>query len=127
AAVVAYTDDHNDFDGHTYVARQISGPGANGANVPAPVEGSSLPPQAPFSTDGSQVTDFRRDVRDGGNSQIGGTVVLPTDDPLDILSIKYSTETAGSNTLLVAKMTVSDLSTTPPTSNCRMNFAANAP
>ena len=26
AAVVAYTDDHNDFDGHTYVTRQLSGP-----------------------------------------------------------------------------------------------------
>jgi hypothetical protein len=25
AAVVAYTDDHNDFDGHTYVSRQITG------------------------------------------------------------------------------------------------------
>src|SRR5947208_15597847 len=24
AAVVAYTDDHNDYDGHTYIARQIS-------------------------------------------------------------------------------------------------------
>jgi hypothetical protein len=25
AAVIAYTDDHNDFDGHTYVTRQASG------------------------------------------------------------------------------------------------------
>src|SRR6267143_4671764 len=25
AAVIAYTDDHNDFDGHTYVTRQIGG------------------------------------------------------------------------------------------------------
>jgi len=30
AAVIGYTDDHNDFDGHTYVARQISGPKITG-------------------------------------------------------------------------------------------------
>ncbi len=45
AAVVAYTDDHNDFDGHTYVARQISGKGAKGTDIPTPVEGSALPPR----------------------------------------------------------------------------------
>ena len=39
AAVVAYTDDHNDYDGHTYIARQISGPKITGdgkAGVPDP-------------------------------------------------------------------------------------------
>jgi len=128
AAVVAFCDDHNDFAGHTYVARQISGPGGGGTNVPAPVEGSTLPPPAPFSTDGSQVVDFRDDVRFGGNSQIGGLVVLPVDDPLDILSIKYSTEFGvGNAPILVAKMTVSDMTTIPPSSVWRINFTANAP
>jgi VCBS repeat-containing protein len=127
AAVVAYTDDHNDFAGHTYVARQISGPGANGANVPAPVEGSALPPPAPLSTDGSQVTDFARDVRNGGNSQVGGLIVLPVDDPVDVVSIKYSIENPTSGPVLIAAMKVSDLSSIPPTSIWRMNFAVNAP
>src|SRR6185295_6569899 len=72
AAVIAYCGDHNDFAGHTYVARQVSGPGSTGASVPAPVEGPALPPPAPYSTDGSQVVDFRDDVRNGGNSQVGG-------------------------------------------------------
>ena len=36
AAVIAYTDDHNDYDGHVYAARQISGPSINGGNLPAP-------------------------------------------------------------------------------------------
>ena len=42
AAVIAYTDDHNDFDGNTYVARQISGPGIKGTDLPAQTEGSGL-------------------------------------------------------------------------------------
>ena len=128
AAVIAFADDHNDFAGHTYVARQISGPGVNGSSVPAPVEGSALPPQPPFSTDGSQVVDFRRDVRYGGNVEVGGLVVPPLDDALDILSIKYSTEFGvGNAPILVAKMTVSDMTAIPASSNWRINFTGNAP
>jgi len=127
AAVIAYSDDHNDFAGHTFVSRQISGPSAMGGTVPGPVEGSALPAPLPFSTDGSQVVDFARDVRDGGNSQVGGLVVLPVDDPLDILSIKYSTEPSAGGPLLVARMKVSDMTAIPPSSNWRVNFAANAP
>jgi VCBS repeat-containing protein len=127
AAVIAFADDHNDFAGNTFVMRQIGGPSVSGGTVPAPIEGTALPPLAPFSTDGSQVTDFRRDVRDGGNSQLGGLVVLPVDDPLDILSIKYATETSGGGPLLTATMKVSDITVIPPSSNWRMNFAANAP
>src|SRR5439155_1312969 len=38
AAVIAYTDDHNDYDGHTYVTHQIGGPGLNPTKsaVPSP-------------------------------------------------------------------------------------------
>ncbi|MDQ3687578.1 MAG: glycoside hydrolase [Acidobacteriota bacterium] len=121
AAVVSYTDDHNDFDGHTFVARQTSGPSIKGGTVPAPVEGAALPAPTPYSTDGSQVADFRQDVT------TGLLAVTPTDDPLDILSIKYSCETSNAGPVLVAKMKVSDLSTLPPLSNWRMNFTANAP
>ena len=75
AAVVGYTDDHNDFDGHTYVARQSSGPAINSkGNVPNP----GSPPTAqsgPFplaatvaGLDGSQVTDFRGDVQTGSSA-----------------------------------------------------------
>ena len=42
AAVVAYTDDHNDFDGNTYVARQVTGPGIKGTDLPAQTEGGKL-------------------------------------------------------------------------------------
>jgi len=125
SAVIAYTDDHNDFDGHTYVTRQIGGPGINGAAIPAPVEGRSLPKAAkpPASP---QVTDFAQDV------QVGLLGVAPANDPLDILSIAWSCEdpfagTRSSNPKLVTRMKVSDLSSLPGAANWRTNFAANAP
>jgi PKD repeat protein len=121
AAVVAYTDDHNDFDGHTYVARQISGPSVNGGDVPAPVNGSALPQSTPRPIDAPQVIDFSQDHKNGL------LTVLPVNDPLDILSVKYSTEGPATAPVLVATMKVSDLSVVPPLSNWRMNFTANAP
>ena len=46
AAVVAFTDDHNDFNGHTYVTRQLTGSSvyanANGTGTVAPI----IPPQS---------------------------------------------------------------------------------
>jgi len=120
AAVIAYTDDHNDFDGHTFVARQTSGPGIGGTAIPAPVQGSAVPAPTPYSTDGSQVVDFRHDVRTSN-------VVLDVDDPVDILSIKYSTEGTADNPMLVAQMKVSGLAVIPPNGTWRISFAANAP
>jgi hypothetical protein len=120
AAVIAYTDDHNDYDGATYVMRQISGPSINGGNVPAPVEGSGLPAPQPFSTDGSQVVDPPQDARTS-------TTILKQNEPVDITSITYSTEPSASGPVLVSKMKVTDLTTVPPSGLWRSNFAANAP
>ncbi|MDQ3744768.1 MAG: glycoside hydrolase, partial [Acidobacteriota bacterium] len=130
AAVVAYTDDHNDFDGFTYIARQITGPANNGkTNVPAPgPTPAAQPGPFPFATDpsvggeaGAQVTDFRDDVAES-------VTRINADDPLDILSIRYSCETGtAGEPVIVATMKVSNLSTVPPSSNWRMNFTANAP
>ena len=124
AAVISYTDDHNDFDGNTYVTRQINGASINNegtTSIPPPNEGASLPPKASLPADSPQVTDFAQDV------QVGLLGVLPLNDPLDVLSIKYSCETTTSGPVIVATMKVSDLALVPPGSNWRMNFAANAP
>ncbi|HEV8685961.1 MAG TPA: DUF11 domain-containing protein [Gaiellaceae bacterium] len=129
-AVVGYTDDHNDFDGHTYVTHQIGGPGLNKNKTSVPSPGPAPAPQSgpfPLAADvggepGSQVTDFQHDVADAL------LVVTPTDDPLDILSIKYSCEGIGASTQLVASMKVSgSLGGLDSGLNWRMNFAANAP
>jgi uncharacterized repeat protein (TIGR01451 family) len=129
AATIAYTDDHNDFDGQTYLTHQIGGPGLNAtkSNVPTPgpapaAQSGPFPSAASVGGEpGSQVTDFRHDVADAL------LVVTPTDDPLDILSAKYSCQGLGNNAQLLARMRVSDLSTPPSAANWRMNFTANAP
>src|SRR5690242_5307405 len=129
AAVIAFTDDHNDFDGHTYVARQISGPGVNGNAIPSPVEGSGLPaaqvgPKPSVASvggiPGSQVTDWRHDVRTSN-------ATLDIDDPFDVVSIKYSTEGTATDPILVTTMKVSDLAVLPPNGTWRVNFTVNAP
>ncbi|MGB8510648.1 MAG: hypothetical protein WCD76_19915, partial [Pyrinomonadaceae bacterium] len=131
AAVIGFADDHNDFDGHTYVTRQISGPKISGdgktsvpdPGTPPPAETGPLPRAADVGgLAGSQVTDFRQDVTNGL------VAVVPVDDPLDITSVKYSCESLpGGDAAIVATMKVSNLSTVPAGSNWRMHFASNAP
>ncbi len=142
AAVIAYTDDHNDFTGATYVTRQVGGPSIdkNRGTVPAPQEGSSLPAQpwaipgtgpatlgAPApqpmqpGPNGEQVTDY---VQDQDTSLLATT---PTNSPIDIVSVKYQSQNTVQGLYLTATMTVSDLTTLPPRCTWRMYFAANAP
>ncbi|MBC8122453.1 MAG: hypothetical protein H7Y22_11515, partial [Gemmatimonadaceae bacterium] len=125
AAVIAYTDDHNDFDGHTFVTRQTSGSSIKGSGikVPTPVEGANLEERPPAPSDGSQVVDFARDV------EIGLVTSVEEDDPVDILAIKYGfTLKSDGKTLnrITARMKVSQLpATLPPSTTWRMNFSAN--
>ncbi len=140
AAVIGYTDDHNDFDGNTYVARQITGPSINGGNLPPVAEGSALPAQ-PFALPGAtpppgggvtpqpmqpgprgeQVTDFAYD------QDIGLIGVLPAPSAVDIITIKYLTQDSNNGPIITATMKVSDLTVIPPSATWRMYFTANAP
>ena len=135
AAVIAYTDDHNDFDGHTYVAHQISGPSIRGGNLAAPVEGAGLvlpasttnipstdafPPQQP-GVNGEQVTDFPLDVQDALLARIRAT------DALDLVTVRYDTSGTGASLAIGTTIRVSDMSTIPPNSTWRASFTVNAP
>jgi len=140
AAVIGYTDDHNDFNGHTYLARQITGPSIKGGNLPKVKEGSALPVQ-PFAIPGAtpptgggitpqpmqpgpggeQVTDFAYD-EDSGLLAVG-----PEPAAVDIITIKYSAKTVGRVTTLTGTTKVSALGAIPPNTTWRMYFAANAP
>ncbi len=140
SAVIGYTDDHNDFDGHTFVTRQIAGPSINGGNLPAVVEGSALPAQ-PFALPGAtpppsggvtpqvmqpgprgeQVTDFAWD------QDSGLLVVLPEPNPVDIISIAYKSQDSNQGPIITATMKVSDLTVVPPNASWKMYFTANAP
>ncbi len=135
AAVVAYTDDHNDYDGHTYMARQISGPSINGGALPAQVEGTELrlpaataaveeadvfPPRQP-GRNGEQVTDFAQDAQSAQVTRIRA------DDPYDLTSVRYDTSGTGASLAIGVTMRVSDLSVLPPSTSWRASFAVNAP
>jgi hypothetical protein len=121
-ALIAYTDDHNDYDGCVFVTHQIGGKTVTGAKANGhPHEGSGLPPQSSPSSSDPQVTDPVADVTD---AVLG---MLPTTDPLDITSVKYWNTTSGSNKVIWAQMKVSNLGRIPPASNWRMSFTLNAP
>ena len=128
AAVIGYTDDHTDFSGDTYVTRQISGPSILGktTTVPTPAEGTSLPaisatqPAQP-GPNGEQVTDYAMD------QDSGLVAVTPTTSPIDILSVLYTSQDSNQGPVITATMTVSNLSTVPPSSTWTMYFTANAP
>jgi hypothetical protein len=135
AAVIAYTDDHNDYDGHTYVARQISGPSIKGGNLPAVAEGNGLvippgtttvnsdevmPPRVP-GLNGEQVTDYAQDLQEGNIPRIHQP------DASDVLTTRYDTSGSGANLAIAATMRVSDLSVIPGQTTWQMSFAVNAP
>ena len=140
AAVIGYTDDHNDFNGHTYVARQVSGPSIKGGNLPRVREGSGLPAQ-PFAIPGAtpppdggitpqpmqpgaageQVTDFAWD------QDSGLLAVTPEPSAVDIITIKYVATRVRRAITISATMKVSDLSQIPPDGTWRMYFTVNAP
>jgi hypothetical protein len=134
-AVIAYTDDHNDYDGHTYVARQISGPSIKGGNMPAQAEGTSLvippgtasvnsdevmPPRVP-GVNGEQVTDYTQDLQEGNVPRIHAP------DASDVLTTRYDTSGVGGSFAIAATMRVSDLSFIPGQTTWQMSFAVNAP
>jgi hypothetical protein len=135
SAVIAYTDDHNDYDGHTYVARQISGPSIKGGSLPPVVEGTGLvippgtssvssdevlPPRVP-GLNGEQVTDFSQDLQEGNIPRIH----VP--DASDVLTTRYDTSGTGASLAIAATMRVSDLSVIPGQTTWQMSFAVNAP
>ncbi len=131
AAVIGYTDDHNDFSGESFSVRQIGGPGiVPGTNVPAPKEGPTAKRQTAYGINtidaipgpfGAQVTDWSDDV------SYGLVVTVPNADPLDITSVDYYAVQTPRGPTLTAKMIVSSLAMIPTESSWRMSFAANCP
>ncbi len=111
AAIITYADDHNDFDGQTYVTRQVSGPSllASVGTVP-----STTCPPVPFDhnplrlTTDPEVIDFPRDA------QLGRRGTLQADSPLDITGIKYMDTVASSGQRQLAVRIGTSLMTNPP-------------
>ena len=140
AAVVSYTDDHNDLSGNIYVARQITGPGINGVELPPLVQGKApegsgltaptpspgdptFPPPQPDPANGAQVTDFALDWNELGN------------DAMDVRTVRYGTTGGAGQLSIFAAMTVTNLNDVTALSNLsesavpawRMSFSVNPP
>jgi len=113
-SVIAFTDDHNDFDGHTYVTRQIAGPSLY-ADVGTPKKVRLHPkPKRPA---GPLVTDFEGDTETPPSTQV------PT-PAFDLLSIDYAQATGQDGTRqLEITMRVKDLSTVPVNGSWRAYFS----
>lgn len=135
AAVIAYTDDHNDYDGHTYVAHQLTGPSVKGGTVPAATEGNALflpngtssvavedafPPRVP-GVNGEQVTDYGLDLQEGNIPRIHAA------DASDVLAVRYDTSGTGDSLAIAATMKVSDLTVIPGQTTWQMSFSVNTP
>jgi hypothetical protein len=123
ACVVAFTDDHNDFDGHTYLARQLAGPAllaaANGGTgVLEPADPLPLPAPDPSAP---ELVDFLHDAT-GSSLQ-----PIPEDNPFDLLAVDYRCEVQGAAPVLEVRFHVSDLSVTPSNAFWRAYISANAP
>ena len=123
AAVVAFADDHNDFDGNTYVTRQLGGTG-----LLASASGGSGTVAAVSPTEFPLLDLALPEVTDPVHDAVIQVQPVPTDNPFDIVSIKYFADNNGPNApYLGARMTLSGLTATPPNGNWRIAFTANAP
>jgi flagellar hook capping protein FlgD len=123
AAVVAFGDDHNDFDGNTYVTRQLDGPSllASANNNTGYVQSVPLSPLPSPELTGPEVTDPVHDA-------VIQTQPVPTDNPFDITSITYFANNDGPGGPFVgARMKLSGLTAAPPNGLWRIAFTANAP
>jgi hypothetical protein len=113
---IAFTDDHNDFDGHTYVTRQIAGPSLF-ADVGRLKKVKLLPAKGKPVDPGPEVVDFEGDTETSPSTSVPAPAY-------DILSIDYAQQTAGDGTrTLVVTMRVSDMPDVPLNGSWRMYFA----
>jgi hypothetical protein len=112
AAVIAFADDHNDFDGATYYTRQIAGPGLRQNRTPTQPFCPALPPLS-----NPEVIDL---ANDEGSSFGAGTV-----PDADILSVDYGSQTVGSNLFLTADIRVTAMLVAPVQRSYRAYFAVN--
>jgi hypothetical protein len=113
---IAFTDDSNDFSGHTWVTHQVAGPSLHTGKV---VKARGKSPSSDPDLSLPEVMDWRYDARLAGNPP----TYPQTDTPVDILSVDFSCTAGG--TQIAATMRTSGLDTLPPNGIWRMNFASN--
>jgi hypothetical protein len=114
AAVIAFGDDHNDFDGATYYTRQIAGPGLRANRNPTQ---PFCPPLVPYRN--PEVIDHAGDTTTTSDTTFPGPEV-------DIIEIDYGSELTGGQLYLTATMKVTG-AVPGPNRSYRSYFAVNTP
>jgi hypothetical protein len=117
-AFIAYTDDSQDFSGHTWVTHQVAGPSLHTGKMtkvqkkePAPAVEVSQP----------EVMDWRHDARLDTRPPMQPEI----DTSADILSVDYGCFIGSDGLQIGATMRASGLNTLPPLGVWRMNFSTN--
>jgi hypothetical protein len=117
-ALFAFSDDSNDFSGSAYVIHQIDGLSMHTGrrvNLGQDKDTDTIDPSQP------QVVDQVHDAQ----LRLYTPSIIATDNPVDIVNIRYGCEQSGGKALLTATMKLSGLTTVPPTGIWRMHFASN--
>lgn len=121
AAIIAFGDDHNDFDGATYYTRQIKGPGLRASTNATQ---SSCPPLQPFRS--PEVVDFK-------DASVSADVDASLIAWADILEIDYNSRredaagfpvNTGGDVYVIVEFTTFQLPPPTPTSY-RAYFSVN--
>jgi hypothetical protein len=112
---IAFTDDHNDFDGHTYITRQVAGPSLF-ADI-GRMRRVKLPHSKNPGGEAEEVSDFR------GDTETSPSTMVPA-PAYDLLSIDYAQQTTATGArMLVVTMRIADLTAVPPNSSWRAYFS----
>ena len=117
-AFIAYTDDSQDFSGHTWVTHQIQGLSLNTGKMTKAGRKDSV---VAVDTTQPEVMDWRHDARVAGNPPTQPEI----DTAVDILSVDYACFTGAAGTQVGATLRASGLDTLVPNGVWRMNFATN--
>ena len=117
-AFIAYTDDSQDFSGHTWVTHQVAGPSLNTGKF---AKVSKKEPAVTVDASQPEVMDWRFDARLAGNPPTEPEL----DTPVDIISVDYACYTGLAGPQVGATLRASGLNTLPPNGIWRMNFSTN--
>lgn len=117
-AFIAYADDSNDFNAHTYVTHQLSGPSLHTGKA---VKVKGKEPQDTIDPALPEVMDFRHDAR----VEMRPPQHPDQPTPVDVVSIDYACRVRPGATLLTATMKLSGLTVIPPLGVWRANFTSN--
>ncbi|HEX6976543.1 MAG TPA: hypothetical protein VF147_19180 [Vicinamibacterales bacterium] len=115
-AFIAFADDSQDYNAHTWVTHQVAGMSLHTGKATK----VKVKEPAAAAVSGPEVGDWRHDARTAG---------VPTqpdiDTPVDIISVDYACATGAGGDAITATLRASGLDKLPPDGTWRISFATN--